>query len=120
MSVIIAKFGYIILHVLQLTVDQVQSVTLVELVEHVGMKTECLSQRCQERHLKEIATMLVQSGDLDIPLLQLSNSDFNSESSTNSDTEKIVLYSLQSRKRKYGFKATYKCLVEGFLSMWQC
>lgn len=90
--------------------------TLVELVEHVGLKSECLSQRCQETHLKEIALILISGDHLDIPLLQLSRSDFNSESSTDSETEKTVLHSLQRWKRKYGFKATFRCLVEGFLS----
>lgn len=92
-------------------VDSDPAITLDELIEHLGLERKLLDQRCQDNHLQEIASLLVQCDACDLPLLRLSKTDFNT-----SPSETKMLHSLQSWKKRCGFKAKYKCLVEEFLA----
>ena len=72
-----------------------------------------LNQCCKDADLKEIASVLTKCENCsDIPLLKLSKAN----SDQNQKRETLLFDLLQAWKRRCGFKATYKCLVEELLS----
>ena len=86
--------------------------TLEELMGHMELDKKLLTQRCKDTDLKEIASILTKCDNCsDISLLKLSKANFDQKRKHD-----VLLDSLQAWKRRYGFKATYKCLVEELLS----
>lgn len=66
---------------------------------------------CQDAHIGSLASLLAKCDAVDIPLLKLTKADFYS-----SEKEVKILQGLQAWKKRPGFKAKYKCLVEELLA----
>ena len=71
-----------------------------------------LNRRCKDAHFMEIASVLTKCDNIiDIPILRMSKTSFNPN-----QKDEAILGCLQAWKKRCGFKATYKCLVEELLS----
>ena len=92
------------------------AITLKELLEQVGVYPEKLNESISDDHLLEIALFL-PSWRTVIPYLGLSEMDVNDVEQGGKNEKDKRLKALQMWKGKFGFKATYKKLVEVLLSL---
>ena len=88
-----------------------ESMTIEELTEHVGIATSVLDQRCSEDHLRKIAKKISNWEQYAKPL-GLSDQDMQEiRTDNNLDYEMKTHRVLEKWTMFYGFKATYKNLM---------
>ena len=91
------------------------AITLKELLKEVGVHPEKLDQSISDDHLREIAIFLTSWRKV-ATYLGLRESDLDAVEQEK-DEQMKKLKALQKWKGKFGFKATYRKLVEVLLSL---
>lgn len=91
------------------------AVTVSELVEAVGISEASLRERCTDEHLNSIAHFL--DWQTTAPYLGLSEKEIEDIEDEDRRNEVRRRKTLQLWKRKHSFKATYRRLVDVFLSV---
>ena len=92
------------------------AITLEELLEEVGVCPEKLNDSISDDHLREIALFLPSWCKV-ASYIGLSEMDINDAEQEGKNEQDQMLKALQRWKGKFGFKATYKKLVEVLLSL---
>ena len=92
------------------------AITLEELLEEVGVCPEKLNESISDDHLREIGIFLTSWRKV-AAYLELSESDLDAIEREEKDEQMKKLKALQKWKGKFGFKATYRKLVEILLSL---
>ena len=92
------------------------AITLKELLEKVGVHPEKLNAFISDDHLREIA-LILPSWKTIAQFLGLDESDLDAIEQEEKKDQVMKLKALQKWKGKFGFKATYKKLVEVLLSL---
>ena len=92
------------------------AITLEELLEEVGVCPEELNESISDDHLREIGIFLTSWRKV-AAYLELSESDLDAIEREEKDEQMKKLKALQKWKGKFGFKATYRKLVEILLSL---
>ena len=92
------------------------AITLEELLEEVGVCPEELNESISDDHLREIGIFLTSWRNV-AAYLELSESDLDAIEREEKDEQMKKLKALQKWKGKFGFKATYRKLVEILLSL---
>ena len=92
------------------------TITLEELLEEVGVHPEKLNDSVSDDHLREIGIFLTSWRKV-ATYLELSESDLDAIEREEKDEQMKKLKALQKWKGKFGFKATYRKLVEVLLSL---
>ena len=98
------------------SVDAMAAITLKELLEEVSVHPEKLNKLISDDHLREIALFLTSWRKV-ATFLELSESDLDAIERKCKNEQEKKLKALQKWKSKFGFKATYKKLVEVLLSL---
>ena len=91
------------------------AITLEELLKEVGVHLEKLNKSISDDHLREIAIFLT-SWQKVATYLELGENDLD-DVEREKDEQMKKLKALQKWKGKFGFRATYKKLVEVLLSL---
>ena len=92
------------------------AITLEELLKEVGVCPEKLNDSIIDDHLREIAIFLTSWRKVST-YLKLSKNDLDDVEQEGKDEQDKRLKALQKWKGKFGFKATYRKLVEVLLSL---
>ena len=92
------------------------ALTLEELLKEVSVHPEKLNESISDDHLREIAILLTSWRTV-ATHLELSESELDDVEREEKDEQMKKLKALQKWKRKIGFKATYRKLVEVLLSL---
>ena len=92
------------------------ALTLEELLKEVSVHPEKLNESISDDHLREIAILLTSWRTV-ATHLELSESELDDVEREERDEQMKKLKALQKWKRKIGFKATYRKLVEVLLSL---
>ena len=92
------------------------AITLEELLKKVGVCPEKLNESISDDHVCAIALFL-PSWQTVATYLELSEKDLDDVEQGGKDEQDKRLKSLQKWKGKFGFKATYRKLVEVLLSL---
>ena len=92
------------------------ALTLEELLKEVSVHPEKLNESISDDHLHEIAILLTSWRTV-ATHLELSESELDDVEREEKDEQMKKLKALQKWKRKIGFKATYRKLVEVLLSL---
>ena len=92
------------------------AITLDELLKEVGVHPERLNDTISDDHLCEIALFLTSWREV-APYLGLSEMDVIDIEQGGRKVKDMSLKALQIWKRKFGFKTTYRKLVEVLLSL---
>ena len=91
-------------------------VTLDELLDKVGVKPTQLEEVCSDEHLRKIAQSLESWRELSVHL-ELSGADVEVIERDKCSVPEKRQQMLQKWREKFDFKATYRVLVEGLLSI---
>ena len=94
---------------------QVKAVTIDELVEAVGLLPEQLDQKCSDEDLKTVSKFLDWRGIS--PHSGLNDTDQSDIEQDGKDESDRRLRALQKWKTRFGFKATYRMLVQAYLAI---
>ena len=100
------------------SVDAMAAITLEELVKEVGVCPEKLNESVSDDNLLEIALFLTSWRTV-ASHLDLDDNDLDDAEQGGRKVKDKSLKALQIWKGKFGFKATYKKLVEVLLSLSQ-
>ena len=92
------------------------AITLEELLEEVGVCPEKLNDTISDDHLREIA-LILPSWKTIAQFLGLEENDLDAIEQEEKKDQVMKLKALQKWKGKFGFKATYRKLVEVLLSL---
>ena len=92
------------------------AITLEELLKKVGVCPEKFDESISDDHLREIALFLTSWRKV-ATYLELSRNDLDDVEQEGKDEQDKRLKALQKWKGKFGFKATYRKLVEVLLSI---
>ena len=92
------------------------AITLEELLEEVGVCPEKLNDSISDDHLCEIALFLPSWCKV-VSYIGLSEIDINDAEREGKNEQDQTLKALQRWKGKFGFKATYRKLVDVLLSL---
>ena len=92
------------------------AITLEELLGQVGVHPEKLNNSISDDHLREIANFLTSWRKV-VTYLELSENDLDDVEQEERDEHMKKLNALQKWKGKFGFRATYRKLVEVLLSL---
>ena len=92
------------------------AITLEELLEEVGVHPEKLNESVSDDHLRAIAIFLTSWWRV-ATYLGLSENDLGDVEQEGKDEQDKRLKVLQIWKGKFGFKATYRMLVEVLLQL---
>ena len=92
------------------------AITVEELLGKVGVLPEKLNDSISDDHLREIALFLTAWRKV-ATYLGLSESDLDDVGQEGKDEQEKRIKALQKWKGKFGFKATYRKLVEILLSL---
>ena len=92
------------------------AISLEELLEEVGVCPEKLNNSISDDHLREIGIFLTSWRKV-ATYLKLNESDMDAIEQEEKDEQMKKLKVLQKWKGKFGFKATYRKLVEVLLSL---
>ena len=90
-------------------------VTIDELVEVVGLLPEQLDQKCSDDHLYSLSQFL--NWRRIAPYIGLNDTDQSDTERDGKDESDKRLKALQMWKRRFGFKATYRMLVQAYLDI---
>lgn len=96
--------------------DGVATATLEELLDNAGFEGQHLNQRCSEKHLVKIGTQYCGEWQMIGYHLNLTEDEISAINNNNTSTEQKSVRALMKWRDKYSHKATYKVLVEAFLS----
>lgn len=96
--------------------DGVATATLEELLDNTGFEGQHLNQRCSEKHLVKIATQYCGEWQMIGYHLNLTEDEISAINYNCPSTEQKRVRVLMKWRDKYSHKATYKVLVEAFLS----
>ena len=92
------------------------AITLEELLEEVGLHCEKLNNSISDDHLRAIAIFLTSWRKV-ATYLGLSENDLDDVEREEKDEQDKRVKALQKWKGKFGFKATYRMLVEVLLQL---
>ena len=92
------------------------AITLDELLKETGICTEKLSERTSNEHIHEIAKFLTSWRKV-ATYLGLDDNDLDAIEREERDEHMKKIKALQKWKGKFGFKASYRKLVEVLLSL---
>ena len=92
------------------------AITLEELLKKVGVCPEKLDKSISDDHLREVASFLPSWRKVAV-YLKLSENDLDDIEQEGKDEQDKRLRVLQKWKGKFGYKATYRMLVEVLLSI---
>ena len=101
---------------ISLAIDAMAAITLEELLEKVNVHLEKLNKSISDDHLRAIAIFLTSWRKV-TTYLGLSENDLDDVEQEGKDEQDKRLKALQMWKGKFGFKATYKKLVEVLLQL---
>ena len=89
-------------------------VNLEELLEHVKLSTDDLNTKCHEQDLGDLS-LLIPSWEAVSPFLNLKDADIEDIRSEGKENRMKVLNMLKKWKKRHGFRATFRVLVDVFL-----
>ena len=92
------------------------AITLEELLKQVGVHSEKLNESISDEHLREIALFLTSWRTV-ASHIDLGENDLDDAEQGGGKVKDKSLKALQIWKGKFGFKATYKKIVEVLLSL---
>ena len=90
--------------------------TVQELLDNAGFEGQHLNQQCLEKHLTTIAEHYCDNWQIIGLYLKLTKNEISAINDNYKTTEEKRVHVLMKWREKYGRKATYKVLVEAFLS----
>ena len=97
-------------------IDLMAGITLEELLKEVGVCPEKVNDSISDDHLREIA-LILPSWKTIAQFLGLEENDLDAIEQEEKKDQVMKLKALQKWKGKFGFKATYKKLVEVLLQL---
>ena len=96
--------------------DRVATTTLQQLLDKAEFEGQYLNQQCSEHDLVEIATHYCGKWQMIGYHLKLTENEITAISDDYKTTEEKRVRVLMKWRSKYSHKATYKVLIEAFLS----
>ena len=94
-----------------MVIDAMAAITLEELLQEVGVHPEKLNESVSDDHLRAIAIFLTSWRKV-ATYLGLSENDLGDVEQEGKDEQDKRIKALQIWKGKFGFKATYRMLVD--------
>lgn len=89
-------------------------VSLVDLLEHVGVSADDLKTKCSDGDLNSLS-LVIPSWETVAPFLNLKETDIEDIRSDSTKARVKTLNMLKKWKKRHGFRATFKFLVDVFL-----
>jgi hypothetical protein len=90
--------------------------TLQELLDNAGFEGQYLNQQCSEKHLVEIAAHYCDNWQMIGQYLNLIKNEISAINNDYMTTKEKRVGVLMKWREKFSHKATYKVLIEAFLS----
>ena len=99
---------------MQLAAAPMAGVNLEDLLEHVGLSTDDLDTKCSDEDLSNLS-LVIPSWETVSPFLSLKEADIEDIRSESDKNRAKVFNMLKKWKKRHGFRATFRVLVDVFL-----